>query len=113
MSSSELNSVLKGVSGLAPEDLLVQTWFHINQFNKYNNMRWCNMKKICLNLYFYLYNFVIKGLGTTCVFASMTIPILDSNLSLDSIAAKKLRNNAHISGPRLLILVKLIALERH
>ena len=70
-------------------------------------------------LYFYVYHFVIKGIPSpmvqmTCVFASMTIPILDSNLILDSIAAKKLRNNAQIiSGPGLLILVKLIALERH
>ena len=72
------------------------------------------MKKICLYLYFYVYHFVIKGfLWPTCVFASMTIPILDSNLILDSIAAKKLRNNAQISGPHLLILIKLIALERH
>ena len=103
---------------MAPEDLLVQTWFHINQSNKYKNMwwikTWCIMKKICLYLYFYVYNFVIKGMiGTTCVFASMTIPILDSNLILDSIAAKKLRNNAQISISRLLILIKLIALERH
>ena len=96
----------------------IQTWFHINRSNKYKNMWWikiwCIMKKICLYLYFYVYHFVIKGImRTTCVFVSMTIPSLDSNLILDSIAAKKLRDNALISISRLLILLKLIALERH
>ena len=52
-------------------------------------------------------------MGTTCVFASMMIPILDSNMILDSIAAKKLRKNAQLSCPRVLIIIKLIALERH
>ena len=43
-----------------------------------------------------IYHIVIAVTIIVSVFVSMMIPILDSNMILDSIAAKKQRNNAHL-----------------
>ena len=57
-----------------------------------------------------IYHIVIAVTIIVSVFVSMMIPILDSNMILDSIAVKTRKRSAHLS---IQIFVKLLALERY